>query len=188
MRGSRATRAHAARFMFLGSACVAVLLGCGSDRVPNGATGYAEASRAAVLTQADIDRHAPGSPEERALRWWRALQFRDGADALAMYGPDIHRKLLEQQFDIVIAKSVGPWTASVRPVIEAVERRGPRATVFLRLEVIAPVGKTFRRSDQYLGVSMYRAGPKGPWLLSDSSYLSGLAQVLANPTGSGSPR
>ena len=155
--------------------------GCDDSDKPSvsgATTAYDKVRASSVLSAKDIARYPAGSPARRALEWWRSLQFRNARSALRAFTKEVRAELLHEN-------TTSSWRTSLdrgarcRPTILNTEVDGDRATVFMRLLVVEPVGDSaYRRRDEYLALPMLQVKSERTWFLADSSFLVGQAQVL----------
>ena len=78
------------------------------------------------LTQAALDRFAPGTPAQTVLRWCRALQQRDGAAAKRFYGAGARTPAVDRD----IVQGIFSFAFQSCPDVIETQVAGPRAVVF----------------------------------------------------------
>jgi hypothetical protein len=130
-----------------------------------------------IVSPADVGRQPVGSPQRAVLRWWRQMQFRNISQSLAAFTPGARAQLQRQGYGALLFEDFGPWAQRTRPRIVSAETPKGHADVELELTVTDPVGLDLvRRSKQYAGITLDRAGPR--WLVSDPSFFLQQATAL----------
>jgi hypothetical protein len=159
------------------AACAAAQAGCGSSENGLAAQVTNAPAQLALLRAEDVRRLPPGSPERTVFEWWRLMQFRQAADALKLFAPDVRAQLLRTNYAEAAVTDFGPSLTHLQPRVMSVDRGARHAVVYLSVLSKQKIGsKVTRQAVDYLGLALDRFGNR--WLLSDSSYFRVRSQSL----------
>lgn len=150
--------------------------GCGADRSERDAASRpAAAAQTNIVSNADIRRTRPGTPERSILTWAQAVQFRDLAAVRAAYTERVRRAVTIQRM-YAATRTVGSLLG--RPEIVNSKVRGTLARV--RVALIS-FGASGERTQQPITFSLRRED--GQWLLEDAGLLLDSAAALRRLSG-----
>jgi len=150
--------------------------GCGADRSERDAAPRpAAAAQSNIVSNADIRRTPPGTPERSILTWAQAVQFRDVAAVRAAYTERVRRAVTIQRM-YAATRSVGSLLG--RPEIVNSAVRGTLARV--RIALIS-FGASGERTQQPTTFSLRREN--GQWLLDEAGLLLDSADALRPSSG-----
>jgi hypothetical protein len=156
------------------TALAAVLLalgGCGSEDDEGLSGAVAGSADKLQLVSAEAVAKAPGgSPQQVVLEWWRLMQYRNSADALNLFAPQLRDELQREGYDELVFRDFGPWLTRARPKVLRVERQDDHAVVFVRIDIREFVGPDVsRRLQEFIAIPLDRSG-RGEWLIADDSF------------------
>lgn len=125
------------------------------------------------LTSDEIARYEAGSPERAVAEWWRDVQFNNARGVASRYAPgaDVAPEILQNQI------SRSETFFSGKPRVDAVERVGDRATVYVL--VLGGTGRGGRPEAVPLRLKMV----DGEWKIADNELLERLAAERAPSAG-----
>jgi hypothetical protein len=131
-------------------------------------------ANSALITNADVAKYKPHTPERSFLAWWRAIQYTDGRGYLSLLSAPLrnrHRtdKAHREQLPIV-ALQLTP----ARPHIKRVQIRGDKATLYAEIEFRSLVG-----ADKYSSTRRPQAFPMvregKEWRMADDLFVEAAA-------------
>jgi hypothetical protein len=122
------------------TAAGAVAAGCGGGKAspPQSLTGKAEQ----LVTRAEINRYATGTPEHAFLQWWRDVQYSNLTAFVAGFQPTVRQEL---QGDSNLRDAFEWFAGSVRaarPAINDAQRSGAIVTLYTTIIYRRPIGIT----------------------------------------------
>lgn len=129
-------------------ACIAVatlgmiLAGCGSGGGSAAAVSKGVQANEQLVTEQEIQRLPPDSPQQVLLRWWRAIQYDDLPAYLGLLSPPLrHQRELDNQArtDLLLAS---PSFEPAQPDVTSVEVAGDTATLYTLIVTREPIGNT----------------------------------------------
>jgi hypothetical protein len=146
--------------------------GCGSGNSPPAA--YPAAAEQ-LVSQTDLNRFGPVSPEHALMAWWRDAQFSDVSGYLSHFTVDVRAELGQRQAE----RQLPVFAAGIRtakPQIVDVELTGHQAIVYTKIVFRQPVGASrYITTTRPQAFRMIRVGPL--WELSDASFVDSITHA-----------
>lgn len=136
-------------------ACLAFMLGCGSDA----STSTPVIEGPPTLAAAEVEAEREGSPQFAALRWWQAVQLNKPELAASLYTHEPPLPDLAGQFNVLEGALAG------LPKVEEVRRQGAHAVL-----VVDWNKREQRPHETKVQLRMVRVG--GQWKLADNRLLN----------------
>jgi hypothetical protein len=163
---TRALRAAAA-----GVAVMMLLAACGDGDRPAQAGLPANS---ALITNADVAKQKPHTPERTFLAWWRAIQYTDGRSYLSLLSEPLrNRRRLDKAHREQLPIAAVQLTPA-RPHIKRVQIRGDSATLYAQIEFRSLVG-----ADKYSSTRRPQAFPMvregKEWRMADDLFVEAAA-------------
>jgi hypothetical protein len=121
-------------------ACVVVALvtiGCGEGEL---APKRGLPANTVLVTQEDIDKYPPRSPQRTLMTWWRAMQYTDARGYLARLATPLRNARRADRAYRVQLPIIARQVDDAFPHITRVSIRGDNATVYTELEFRQLVG------------------------------------------------
>lgn len=171
-RSSRSVAAMRRRFAALAIlACAVGACGGGGTLEPQEAPGAAEQ----VLSRADVEQHAEGSPERALFAWWRAAQYSNLPRYLSHFSSDVRAELERGEARRELRRFADS-IRTARPELVETEITGDRATVSTRILFRQPIGLTrYITTARPQAFELTREG--GRWVLVDDVFVDMLIGI-----------
>ena len=150
------------------TAAGAVAGGCsgGNASPPQSLTGKAQQ----LVTRAEIDRYARGTPEHEFLQWWRDVQYSNLSAFVAAFQPTVRQEL---QSDAKLPDAFEWFAGSIRtarPSINDSQRSGATVTLYTTITYRRPIGITrYVTSTRPQAFVLVRRA--GKWKLQSDSFM-----------------
>lgn len=93
-----------------------------------------------LVTQSDIVKYEPHSPQRAFMSWWRAMQYTDSRGYLAMLAEPIRKARREDRSYRVQLPIIARYVESAFPHFKSVVISDNRATVYVEIEFRRLVG------------------------------------------------
>lgn len=114
------------------------LAACGGDGERPARRGLA--ANVVLVTQRDILKFGPRTPERSLMLWWRAMQYTDARGYLNMLAEPLKERLRETRAYRVQLPIIARYVESAYPHVKRVAITGDRATVYTEIEFRNLVG------------------------------------------------
>lgn len=151
-------------------ACVVaalVTIGCGDGEL---APKRGLPANTVLVTQEDIVKYPPRSPQRTLMTWWRAMQYTDARGYLARLAKPLRNARLADRAYRVHLPIIARQVDDAFPHITRVSIRGDRATVHTELEFRQLVG-----ADKYAATRVAQAfsmvRESGNWRIADDLFV-----------------
>ena len=121
-------------------ACVVAVLGtvgCGEGEL---APKRGLPANTVLVTQEDVDKYPPRSPQRTLMSWWRSMQYTDSRGYLALLATPLRKARLADRAYRVQLPIIARQVDDAVPHITRVSAKGDNATVYAELEFRQLVG------------------------------------------------
>ena len=150
-------------------ACVvaALVTGCGEGEL---SPKRGLPANTVLVTQKDVDKYPPRSPQRTLMAWWRSMQYTDARGYLAQLATPLRNARLADRAYRVQLPIIARQVDDAFPHITRVAITGDNATVYAELEFRQLVG-----ADKYATTRVAQAfslaRERGSWRISDDLFV-----------------
>jgi hypothetical protein len=153
--------------MFACAAAALVAGGCGEGEL---APKRGLPANTVLVTQKDIAKYPPASPQRTLMSWWRAMQYTDGRGYLALLAKPLRTARQKDRLYRLQLPIIARQVDDAFPHITRVSIEDDRATVYTELEFRQLVGASdYATTRVAQAFSMVREN--GAWRIADDLFV-----------------
>jgi hypothetical protein len=131
-------------------------------------------ANSALITNADVDKYKPHTPERTFMAWWRAIQYTDGRTYLSLLSTPLRNRRRQDKAHRDELPIVALQLTPARPHIKRLDIRGDSATLYAEIEFRSLVG-----ADKYSSTRRPQAFPMvregKEWRMADDLFVEAAA-------------